>query len=143
MTTEERFWSKVDRRADDECWLWTGGLSSGYGRFNSGPNKRSGLAHRFAYELTVGPIPAGLTIDHLCRNRACVNSRHLEPVTGVENTMRGFSPHAKCARKTHCIRNHEFSAENTYPRPRGRECRICRKILRQRFDEKQREAVGL
>lgn len=82
---ERRFWSKVD--ASGDCWLWTGAPHLGYGRFSRG---RSGAtyAHRVAYELLVGPIPDGLTLDHLCWNTLCVNPDHLEPVTRAENTRR-------------------------------------------------------
>jgi hypothetical protein len=85
--TETRFWSKVERRADDQCWPWQGTvLASGYGQFRVGLGHAR--AHRYAYELLVGPIPDGLTIDHLCRNRACVNPAHMEPVTASENVKR-------------------------------------------------------
>lgn len=84
----ERFWSYVDRsKTEDGCWLWNGHReSNGYGRFRH-DGRRSG-AHRFAYEAEVGPIPDGLTIDHLCRVRHCVNPAHLEAVTSRENTRR-------------------------------------------------------
>lgn len=85
---EERFWSKVDRSGGpDACWLWTGAPIDGYGTFtvSTGVSRR---AHRVAYELQVGPIPAGLEIDHLCRVKLCVNVKHLEAVTHAENLRR-------------------------------------------------------
>ena len=102
MTTEDRFWSKVEKSAG--CWLWTAGLCHGYGQFSFlGLDVR---AHRFAYELLVGPIPAGLEIDHLCRDRACVNPDHLEPVTHRENGLRGESPAVRIHRSGRCGRGH-------------------------------------
>jgi hypothetical protein len=130
IPAEVRFWIKVDRRGDDECWPWMAGLTrAGYGQFQ--PDRKTGqthiYAHRFSYELLVGPIPEGLTIDHLCRNRQCVNPRHLEPVTNKENGLRGISVAAMNARKTHCAKGHPYSKENIYvfPSKGGRKCRIC------------------
>jgi len=81
----DRFWKRTIRSADG-CWEWIGGISkAGYGQMSDGG---SNLAHRFAYELLVGPIPDGLQIDHLCNVRNCVNPAHLEPVTGLENMRR-------------------------------------------------------
>lgn len=101
--TELRFWSKVDK--GENCWLWTGRTKpDGYGVFkNKAPNGRwkHVYAHRFAYETERGPIPDGLTIDHLCRVRNCVNPDHLEPVTRNENMRR--------SRKPHCRRGHLFA----------------------------------
>lgn len=126
LTAPARFWAKVDKT--ETCWLWTGRLPrSGYGTLSiSGKNVQ---AHRFAYELIVGPIPAGLQLDHLCRVRHCVNPAHLEPVTPRVNVLRGICPAALAARRSHCQRGHEFTPENTYMTPNGRrQCRAC--ILR-------------
>lgn len=89
-TVLERFWSKVDQSGD--CWLWQGYKSGGgYGQLwykDEGGRKRTRMAHRFVYEVLVGPIPVGLTLDHLCFVRNCVRPDHLEPVTREENTRR-------------------------------------------------------
>lgn len=92
------------------------------------------LAHRFTYRLFVGPIAKGMVIDHICRNRACVNVDHLRMVTQQENILCGVGATATHAKKTHCIRGHEFNKENTYKIPKGRNCRICRRIAKKRWD---------
>jgi len=128
-TVGERFWSKVEKT--DRCWLWTANRTTpqGYGSFALGHSKFV-LAHRYAYAELVGPIPAGLTLDHLCRNPPCVNPAHLEPVTMRENTLRGTSPAARNAVKTHCLRGHPFDTVNTLINVRGeRQCRACARDL--------------
>jgi hypothetical protein len=122
-TFERRFW---DRVVAADCWIWAGGLTTaGYGRA-SVPGKGRQAAHRIAYELLVGPIPEGLTLDHLCRNRACVNPDHLEPVGMTENMRRGAARGMALYRPpTHCRRGHPFEGGNTYISASGRSCRTC------------------
>jgi hypothetical protein len=126
-TTAERFWPRVVKGGPGECWLWVGHHSRyGYASFWSSERKRHVQACRVAYELVIGPIPKGLTVDHLCRTRGCVNPHHFELVTLKENILRGESPAAKQARQTHCKRGHEFTAENIIRTPTGgRRCRTC------------------
>jgi hypothetical protein len=119
----DRFFKFVEQ--DGECWRWTGLISvDGYGRIGIDRVPRG--AHRVAYELLRVEIPAGLHLDHLCRNRACVNPWHLEPVTNRVNVLRGASHVARQAAQTACVRGHEFTAENTVVDSRGhRGCRTC------------------
>lgn len=136
---EVRFLMRTNR-TQDGCLEWVGQRGEvGYGRFYA-VGKRWVLAHRWAYERWVGPIPDGLVIDHLCRNTACVEPSHLEPVTTWENVvMRGIGPSALNARKTHCLHGHEFTAENTYRHHNGgRQCRTCRKERQRNPTEAQR-----
>ena len=130
---QERFWQKVDRPSPYSCWWWTAGTymeRGGYGQFHLDADHPSVKAHRYSYELLVGPIPEGLVIDHLCLNPLCVNPAHMEVVTLAENSRRGFAPEAQRRRtKTHCIRGHEFTPENTYLEGgRWRKCRACRRV---------------
>lgn len=124
MTPQERFWRRVTKT--ETCWLWSGVLSNGYGKVRI--NYVLQYAHRVAYTWLVGPIPEGMTLDHGCRVRNCVNPEHLDPATNADNVLRGEGLAAQNKRKTHCVRGHRFTAENTYVRPNGgRNCRACRR----------------
>ncbi|MEU9310909.1 HNH endonuclease signature motif containing protein [Streptomyces sp. NPDC048256] len=119
----ERVLMKIDKTA--HCWNWTGSTTDeGYGYFNIGDEKFR--AHRWVFSLIVGPIPEGLVLDHLCRNRTCVRPSHLEPVTNRENILRGVGPSAVNAAKVRCLNGHEYTLSNTYVRaPGSRTCRAC------------------
>lgn len=118
------------------CQEWDGTLDAkGYGRiWHEG---RWALAHRVIYEREVGPIPDGLTLDHVCRNHACVNVDHLEPVTHRENVLRGEGPTAMNAAKTVCVRGHSLADAYVIPSSGSRRCREChREDSRRRYREK-------
>lgn len=121
---------------DNDCWQWLGRTSDGYGHFNVLGGFM--LAHRFSYEFLVGSIPEGLVLDHLCRNRACVNPAHLEPVTYQTNILRGNGLAAQNAAKTHCPSGHPYDEVNTLRLNGRRHCRACSaaKGRRQRAAEK-------
>jgi len=131
-SAEDRFWQKVDKGGDNGCWNWTAALtSSGYGKFMI--QRVSSVAHRLSYTWLVGEIPEGLDLDHLCRNRRCVNPIHLEPVTRRENLLRGKTIPAEHAEKTHCPEGHEYNSENTYLKNGARHCRKCRNLYTNRY----------
>lgn len=146
-SVEQRFWSKVDRSGGpDECWPWLAAkVPDGYGQFHV-RGEFIGGAHRFAYQLTFGPIADGLHLDHVCHteadctaandcpHRACVNPSHLEPVSPRENFNRSHDNVGDInRRKTHCPAGHEYTEENTYwARDRAGQHRYCRTCRRER-----------
>lgn len=130
QATTARFWEKADTSAGpDACWPWREHRNrDGYGGVTVGG--RHHYAHRVAYERTIGPIPPGLVIDHLCRNPSCVNPAHMEPVTILTNTLRGKRRGPLRHPLTHCKYGHPFDDANTRfrMRPEGqmwRQCRAC------------------
>ena len=122
---------KVDKNG---CWIFQLYIGTqGYGQINR--NGKSQKAHRYFYETLVGKIPTGLEIDHLCRVRSCVNSKHLRCVTKKVNILCGISPSAIHARQKFCQNGHRFTKKNTYIKVNGwRECRTC-KSKKQRNSE--------
>ena len=133
-----RLLARVRRGPDAECWPWLGNIDrQGYGAVNL--RRISIRAHRAVYEAMVGPIPAGLVLDHLCRNPSCVNPHHLEPVTICENTLRGMNPPALNWRKEWCDRH---SAPLVMLGQKGeRGCRECKRERNRRSRAKRREAA--
>lgn len=133
----DRLMRYVDR-ADhpDTCWEWVGGVSTqGYGRLGDG------YAHRISYEVMVGPIPDGLELDHLCRNRRCINPNHLEVVTAAENTRRGMSPSMVVRRNRTCSHGHTLSGGNLYIRKSGGwQCRTCKRLRMRTYSRQKRAA---
>ena len=150
-TTAERFFAKVDFSGPvpdyapelGPCWLWTAATNSkGYGWFRI--DGKATRAHRYAYEVCIGPIPEDLQIDHLCRIHPCVNPAHLEAVTMQENQLRGYGASGKNARKTHCLRGHPLSGDNLYRSKEGvrRQCKECVREHGRRYREKKRRVIA-
>lgn len=115
-----------------ECWIWQGSINpkTRYGTFRTGSRKNGHTfnAHRLVYQLMVGTIPAGGQIDHLCRNRACVNPAHMEIVTNRENALRRPDVIAARSREMCPKCGTDLTPENIYVRPNGTvECRECKR----------------
>ena len=109
----------------DSCWQWVGAVNNkGYGCTSAGVAGQIALAHRFVYELLVAPIPEGLTLDHLCLVKTCVNPGHLEPVTHAENVRRSNRAYKVCRA------GHKLDSDNLAVEVRGKGnnilCRACR-----------------
>jgi len=120
-----RFFSKIRMCKESKCWEWGAGKTNkGYGFFSM--NRSVFRAHRISYHVFKGELDSNLVIDHICRNRACVNPDHLRQVTTKTNvTENSKSLTAIHKAKTHCKRGHEFTPENTYMEKKGRGCRAC------------------
>ena len=129
----KNFFSKI-KKTKTRCWEWTAKISkkTGYGIYSiyEHPRRIYYLAHRFSYIFHKGIIQKGKVIDHLCKNRLCVNPNHLEAVSLRENILRGNGFAATNHKKKHCLKGHEFTKQNTYITPDGR--RQCRKCLNAR-----------
>lgn len=144
MTTSkshiQRFTEKIHEDARG-CWIWDAYVgTNGYGRFSV--DNRGALAHRWSYEYHISEIPEALVLDHLCRNRSCVNPWHLEPITQRVNIERGLTPVPHNRLKTHCPRGHEYTEENIYRMPNGwRACLDCKKASARDYYEANRRLV--
>lgn len=137
MHIEDRFYAKIKR--SDKCWEWTASiLANGYGQFHA---PSTTLAHRFSYELHKGPIPDGLVIDHLCRNRRCVNPEHLEAVPQRVNLLRGETLNASEVMRSTCPSGHPYDVANTRLYRGRRVCKSCEAPKSARHRARQREAV--
>lgn len=143
MGLPERFWAKTkieDHGYETPCLVWTAyKLPNGYGRYAQ--DGRVHLAHRVAFAAAFNELPTDLVLDHLCRNRACVNAAHLELVTNRENILRGQTIMAANAAKTHCPQGHEYTPENTLINPKrgGRRCATCNNEQREERNRRRRE----
>lgn len=138
---DKRLWSRVKRGDPDACWLWLGSRRhNGYGRIIH--KKKHLLVHRVAYELTFGPIPEGLQIDHVkargCTNRHCVNPAHLEAVPNRINVLRGDSPPARQHRSDTCARGHDKAVFGSLDRLGKQRCNACRRLSVQRCNARMR-----
>jgi len=142
-STLDRFWIRVEFTTD--CWNWIGTLNFGYGKFYV--NNKPVFVHRFSYELVNGKIPQNMVLDHLCRNRKCVNPDHLEVVTQRTNILRGIGLAALNSRKTHCYKGHLLKGNNLYMVTEGkyikRQCRTSRIKRSKNFREGKKELILL
>jgi hypothetical protein len=136
-TEADRFAAYTHTEPNTGCWLWSGATTpDGYGIHWIGGTYV--LAHRKSFLDERGAIQPGLQLDHLCRQRCCINPWHLEPVTSSINTRRGVSPAAVNAKRTHCVRGHELTGQNIYLWRGKRLCRTCRKRIGNEYNQRRR-----
>lgn len=137
------FWSKGSIDDETGCWLWHGATSSnGYGAFRI--HGRQDTVHRISYRTFVDPDLPKRPLDHLCRVRNCFNPRHLELVTSRTNVLRGVGITAENAKKTHCLRGHEFTQDNLVPsrlKKGHRDCLTCSRAQSRRAATEQYSLV--
>lgn len=132
LSLKERIENKILKT--DKCWLWQGEIrKNGYGSIRI--NKKNYTIHRVYYELNKGQIPTGLTIDHLCRIKNCINPDHLEPVTLIENLKRGYGIGVQNSNKTYCPKGHEY---NGVDKNGHRLCLTCRNVRNKIYQERNR-----
>lgn len=137
---QEKFWAKVAKRGLYDCWEWTGSKTHrGYGAF--APDRKVMPAHRFAYHMANPDMDHTLVVDHICRNRGCVNPSHLRLMTNKENVLCGVGPTAVNAKKTACPKGHPYAGKNLCIDNRGR--RVCRECTRVRKAKRNRSKAGL
>ena len=134
LTGPKNFWAYVAGWQNPEiCWEWCGAVShNGYG-YCSIYMYGTTRPNRFAYELLVGIIPEGLDLDHLCKNRLCVNPKHLEPVTRRENLCRSNNFIADNIKKTQCPKGHDYDGINSQGR---RICKECQRASTRAWKQK-------
>jgi hypothetical protein len=139
----EMVWRHIQVNTETGCWEWTGRLNhAGYARARAVTNGPMWRIHRLTYVTFVGAIPEGLTIDHLCRVRKCVNPAHLEAVSQRENALRGDTVNAINLAKTHCPQGHPYDDANTYVCPKGRRnCRTCTRRQKREWEQRKRKAA--
>lgn len=146
LTAMQRFDAKYHVDDESGCWLWDATKNrGGYGNFKFHGHMIT--AHRWRWERQYGTVPSGLELDHLCRTPHCVNPGHLEAVTHRENSLRGNSPHAQNARKTHCKWGHPLAGGNLYLSYRNgfpnRQCRTCRRRRVRKCESKRGRRVAI